>query len=449
VLPFANLSGDRDNEYFSDGLADEIITLLTRIPRLQVTARTSSFAFRGRTGDIREIGRLLGVNALLEGSVQRSAGRIRVSAQLVDAGTGFHLWSDYYDGQAHDVFAVQDQIAHAIARALHVRLDGTRRKHTPHLEAYNLWLKGRYFQHYETLDAVSRSKACLEQAIEVDPGFPLPYVSLADQLRHSAVAGIVQPRETITRGRAAVRHALELDDSLGEAHALSGAYRAWADFDWSGGAADFDRALELSPAAAAVHTLRAAYLLVPTGRLLEAEEEVEQAVGSDPVSPLTHIELGKVLLWARQFDRAQARLESAYELRPDHPLAEWYRGVGLYFQGDLAAALSVFQSAMGKVGPNPAMTGAIGMALGYLGRHDEARAALDALDSFEARGCAPRVSRAQVYLGLGEFDSVFHWLDRAVADRDPATLDLPCKPIWDPVRADLRFSTLLRRMHLE
>jgi tetratricopeptide (TPR) repeat protein len=196
--------------------------------------------------------------------------------------------------------------------------------------------------------------------------------------------------------------------------------------------------------------LRAAYYLVPTGRLREAEEEMRRAVASDPVSPVAHVELGRVLLWAREFDRAQAELDAAYDLRPDHPLAVWFRGAGLYFQGRIEEALALWQEAMKKAGPNPGMIGAIGMALGYLGRRAEARAALDALAAAEREvgGYAPRLSRAQVYLGLGETDGVFEWLQRAVEERDPAILDLPCKPIWDKVRDDPRFTALLRSMRL-
>jgi serine/threonine-protein kinase len=451
VLPFANLSGDRENEYWSDGLADEIITLLTRIRGLRVTARTSSFAFRGTFRDVREIGRQLGVSSILEGSVQRSAGRCRVSAQLVDARNGFHVWGDQYDREVADVFALQDEIARAIACALEVRLEPSPTElGRPDLEAYNHWLKGRHHYHqvYENLDAAARCRVHLERAIALDPLFARPYVTLAELFRHAPIAGLMPPQEAIARGRAAVERAIALDESLGEAHALAGAYRAWADFDWSGAAADFDRALRLSPASAEVHTLRAAYHLVPTGRLREAEEEMQRAVESDPVSPLALIELGKVLLWERLFDRAQAVLEAAAELRPDHPLAMWYRGVGCYFQGRLEEAVALWQPVLQQVGGSPTLLGAVAMALGQLGRRAEARQALAALAAVEGARYAPPTSRAQVHLGLGETDAVFQWLERAVEERDPLVLDLPCKPIWDGVRRDPRFDVLLTKMRL-
>lgn len=271
---------------------------------------------------------------------------------------------------------------------------------------------------------------------------------MAELARAATEVGIIGPREAIAEGRAAVQKALDLDDSLGEAYALSGAFRAWMDFDWSGACADFERALALSPAAAEVHRLRANHFLVPTGRLLEAEEEMRPAIASDPVSPLAYIELGKVLLWARQFERARDAMEAAFELRPDYWLAAWYRGVALYFQGRIEEALMIWESVRKEVGATPVAVGCIGMGLGQLGRHTEARAALADLDAAERECYVPRFSRAQIHMGLGETDAAFEWLDRAVEERDIHILDLSCKPIWDGLRSDARFSALLRKMRL-
>lgn len=441
VLPFANLSGDKKNQYFSDGLADEIITALTRVHGLRVTARTSSFAFRGRQDDVREIGARLGVRTLLEGSVQRSQGRVRVSAQLVDVRDGFHLWSEHYDREVGDVFAIEDEISRAIACALEVRLAPSHRaRHTANLDAYRCWLKARHDLLHGDLDTVPKCRACLEQAISIDPLFPLPYLGLAELLRHAAYFGAIHPQEALADGWAAVRKAFELDDSLGEAYALSGAYRAWKDFDWKGAGADFDRALELAPGSEEVHRLFATYYLVPTGRLPEAEEEMQRAVESDPLSPVAHIELGKVLLWARQFDRAQAQMEVAFDLRPDYFQAIWYRGVALFFQGRIEEALAFWPPAMQRYA-----IGTRGLCLGLLGRHAEARAALAEAETVERQRC---MNHAVIYLGLGETDAALEWLDRAIDERDPHILDIPCKPIWDGVRDNPRFTALLRKMRL-
>jgi TolB-like protein len=446
VLPFANLCSDKENEYFGDGLADEIITLLTRIAGLRVTARTSSFAFRAREQDVRRIGRMLGVSTVLEGSVQRTDGRIRVSAQLVDAANGFHLWSEQFDRKAGDVFAIQDEISQAIAHALEVRLACPRKATGPrNQEAYNCWLKARYYRDYEHPEAASRCRESLERAIALDPEFPQPYLGLAELARFEAEIGVVRPSEAITNGWKAIGRALELDDSLGLAHALRGAYRAWKDFDWPGSCADFTQALQLAPGSAEARRLFAIHYLVPTGRLGEAGEQMQSAVELDPVSPLAYIELGKVLLWARQFEAARRAMEGAFELRPDYWLAVWYRGVALYFQGRIAEALTIWQSVRIRT---PAGIGAIGMALGQVGRHREARAALTELDTIEREHYVPQLSRAQIYLGLGDKDAAFKCLDRAVRARDPHILDLPRKPIWDELRQDPRFASLLRAMNL-
>lgn len=449
VLPFANLSAERSNAYFGDGLADEIITALTRVRGLRVTARTSSFAFRGQQRDVRQIGARLGVGTLLEGSVQRSDNRVRISAQLVSVADGFHLWSEHYDCGLTDVFAIQDEISRAIAGALALRLTPSRSlQPTSNLQAYNSWLKARHYQHYENLAALPKCRMCLDQAIALDPLFPQPYVSLADFFLVTAHFGLIPPREALAQGREAIKKAFELDDSLGELHALSGAYRAWMDFDWQAAAGYFDRALELTPAAERAHTLRATHYLVPTGRLREAEKEIEQSLELDPLSPLAYIDLVRVLVWERQFDRAQERMKTAFELWPDYALAKWFMGVALYFQGKLDEALALWCPAMNKIGSTPAMTGAIGMALGQLGHHAEARQVLAQMKAAAHHSYIPSLSLAQVHVGLGEPDTALELLESAVEERDPHLLDLPHKPIWDCLRSDPRFTALLRKMQL-
>jgi TolB-like protein/Flp pilus assembly protein TadD len=449
VLPFANLSDDKANEYFSDGLADEILTALTRLEGVRVTARTSSFALRDARLDVREIGARLGVKAVLEGSVQRAGGRLRISAQLVDAGTGFHLWGEHFDRQAEDVFAVQDEISQAIAGALQARLvPRTRARPTQNLEAYNEWLKGRYFQQYEDAGSYRKARSCFECAIALDPSFPHPYLGLAGLFRAETHLGSLRPRDAAAREIPAIARALELDDSIGEAHALSGAYRAWMDFDWKGAEAHFARALALTPAAVEVHVLRALNVLVPTGRLDEAEAELTRAIGLDPLSPLLYCDYGQVLIWARHFTRAEAVIEAAAQLRPEYPLGQWYRGVALVFQGRLEEGLPWMQQAHRKLGPSPGMMGSIGMVLARLGRAHEARSILAELQQAQAARYVTPIASAWIHLGLGEIDAAFEWLGRAVEERDPHILALPSKPVYDPLRSDPRFTDLLRKMRL-
>ena len=449
VLPFAILSSDESNAFFGDGLADEIITALTHIHGLRVTARTSSFAFRDKSEDVREIGACLGVSTLLEGSVQHVDGRIRVSVQLVNVSDGFHLWSRHYDRKDTDPFSIQDEISQAVAEALKVRLTpACVRRPTTNLNAYNYWLKALHYRNGEDLQALAKCRACLDHAIALDPFFPEPYITLADSLLGIAQFGIVRPCEAAVEGRRAIHKGLQLDDSSGELYALSGAYRGWIDFDWDGAQRDFSRALELTPASALAHTLYGTHCLVPTGRLTEAEHQLDLALELDPLSPIAHIELVRVLIWQRQFDRAQARMEAAFDLWPEHAFVKWFMGVAFYFQGKLEDALAFWRPAIQKIGPTPSGMGAIGMALGQLGRHGEAREMLAEMEERASYSYVPSLCRAQIHMGLGELDVALELLEHAVDERDSHLLDLPYKPTWDRIRADPRFNRLLSAMHL-
>ncbi len=448
VLPFTNLSAEPETGYFSDGLADEIITALTRVEGLRVVARTSSFAFRDAREDVREIGARLGVGTVLEGSVQRSGERVRVSAQLVSAENGFHLWSEHYDRELTDIFAIQDEISRAIARAFAVRLAPSALvRSTPNLSACNAWLKARHHRQYENLHHLPKARACLGEAIALDPRFAQPYLDLADLLLAGADFGMIRPREAAAEGRAAIGKAVELEGWVSEAHALSGAYRAVMDFDWEGAAGDFDRALALTPGSGQAHRLRARYLLVPTLRLREAEEEMERALESDPLAPTVHVELVRVLLYGRQFDRAQARAEAAVELWPRSPFVRWIHAASLYFQDRIEEAVELWQE-ITRQAATPKAISPIGMALGQLGRKAEARAWLAKLGTIAPDGYVPALDRAKIYAGLGETDAAFRWVSRAIEERDPELLELPSKAIWDGLRNDHRFTEVLRTMRL-
>lgn len=364
VLPFTNLSADKGNQYFSDGLADEIITALTRIPGLWVTARTSSFAFRGRQQDVRRIGVSLGVSTVLEGSVQRSGRRVRVSAQLIETASGFHLWSERFDRELADVFAIQDEISRAIAGALEVRLAPTpSSRRTTSLEAYQLWLRGRYHHPFGTqlsMQAIMICRECYQQAIALDPSFPQPYLGLAELNRLVGYLGIAPAKEAGAKARAAIQKVLELDEALGEAYALSGAYRAWLDFDWRGAEDDFDRAAALSPAAVDTHWLRTMVLL-PHNRMEEAVQEMERAIELDPLSCSLHSLFGWLLAFKRDFDRALAESETALTLAPEHPFALGLRGSVLYFSGRIEEGVAFWQSTVEKMDRAPSLIAALAL----------------------------------------------------------------------------------------
>ncbi|MBZ5622412.1 MAG: tetratricopeptide repeat protein [Acidobacteriia bacterium] len=451
VLPFVNLSDEKENEYFGDGLADEIINGLTRVEGLRVTARTSSFRFRGQEHDVREIGARLGVAALLEGSVQRVGSRVRIRAQLVSSTDGYHLWSDRYDAELADVFAVQDQIARSIAAALKLKLGpptASRRATIP--EAYNLWLKGRCHQlSRRSIEDLMKAGECFSQAVALDPNCAVAHLGLAQHVCNLAILGLVSPQQVAARGRAALEKALELDDSMGEAHAVMGSLRAFLDFDWRGAEHCFSEALARNPGSPLVHSQYAAFVLMPTRRLERAEAEVGSTLELDPLSPDSHFLMALVYFFQGRCDRAQANIQIATEFGADTPSLEWLSGIIEAVQGRFDSAIARCENAVRRFGGSPMVTGALGMLYGWAGRHDDARRLLAQLEQAARVTYVSPIYRAWVYAGLGENARAFEWLDRAVEGRDPHVLHLPVKPVYDKLRGDPRFAALLRKMRLE
>jgi len=286
VRPFANMSADKENEYFSDGLAEEIINVLAHLPGLRVIARTSAFAFRGKQQDIRKIAEALGVSTILEGSVRSAGNRIRVTAQLISAGNGSHLWSERYDREMTDVFAVQDEIAAAITRVLQVKLSvapAALRRYVPNLPAYEAYLKARHHWAKVTPESLARSKECYEHAIALDPGFALAHIGLADYyLLVTAAAGLVPAHEAMPLVRACAKKALDIDSSLPEAHALLGVVAAVYEYDWENAKLLFRLAMARDPVPLQVHHWYGWFYLEPMGE--DAVETLERVLQEDPLN---------------------------------------------------------------------------------------------------------------------------------------------------------------------
>ncbi|MEK7405913.1 MAG: hypothetical protein AAB225_12465 [Acidobacteriota bacterium] len=449
VLPFVNLAGDKENEYFSDGLADEVINALTRIPGLRVTARTSSFAFRGQQQDVREIGARLGAAALLEGSVRKQANRVRVSAQLVSAEDGYHLWSECYDGELADIFAIQNEMARAIASALKIRLapQPLVERWTEDVEAYNLWLRGRSIGQQYTREAVARAREFYAAALARDPAFPLPHADIAALLFSAAHFGIVASREAAGQAKEAVEKALALNDSLGEAHALLGALRGVLEYDWAGAERAFQRAFELTPGSAMVLFRHAWYYLVPKLRIREALDEVQRAAAQDPLSPLLHSYAGLTFICAREYKGAEEACRIAVELAPGLWLPHWFLGAALLLEGKLVQGFAHCREAYKQLGREPLMIAGMCAVYGLFDRRKKARQMLAELSEIARTAYVPPLAFAWAYLGLRD-ERVFEWLDKAIDARDPAVTHMPSMPIYDGIRGDPRFQKLLDRMGL-
>ena len=452
VLPFINLSADKENEYFSDGLADDIIDALTRLHGLRVIARTSSFVFRGKDVDAREIGARLKVATILEGSVRKDGSRIRVSAQLVKAADQSHLWSERYDREINDIFAIQDEISQAIAEKLRVRLaesDRIVKRPTENLEAYNLFLRGRYLIHRLMPESLPRGKEYLEEALALDPDYALAYVGLAEYYLASGFWGFMIGREAVRGAKAAALQALKLDDTLAEAHAQLGAVKAVGDFDWAGAEREFQSALELNPASHIVHFYYGRFCLRPQGRIAEELPHEKQAVDLDPLCVRYNSCLGYLCDILGQHDLAMAQHRHAIDLDPSMYMPHATLAVTHIHAGRFEEATAEAHKAFELSGQNPRAVGFLALAHGLAGRREEAAALLKELTALRRTTYVSPFAMTMACRSVGDVDQVFEWLNRGIEERDLMIIfHLKCEPTYVAFQGDSRYQALLRKMNL-
>ena len=452
VLPFSNMSPDPEQEYFCDGLAEELIDALARLEGLRVVARTSAFQFKGQALDVGEIGKRLKVGTVLEGSVRKAGNRLRINAQLINASDGYHLWSERYDRQMDDVFAVQDEIARSVVEKLKVKLLGEHeapviKRPTDNLEAYNLFLKGRYHFAKLTQEALTRSLECFTQALAKEPPYAQAHAGIAVTQTVRAVFGGAVPREVMPSAKEAALKALALDETVADAHLALGFVLHYYDWDWRGAEHEYRRALELNPSDTLVRFMYAQLLANCLDRPDAALAEARQAVSLDPVSLLSHHGLAIVLAFTGQFDAAIEEEHNALALEPTFFVA--YRGIGY-----AAAAAGRYQEAVAALrqGRTHAqgdlmLEGLLGCAYALAGQREQALEIVDQLEQRRGEGHSASFWIAVAYAGLGEHDQTIEWLERAREERDGALTMLPNWSCFDPLRADPRFQALLRRMN--
>jgi serine/threonine-protein kinase len=463
VLPFLNLSSDKENEYFSDGLAEEIINALTRINNLRVTARTSAFAFRGTQQDVRQIGEALNVSSVLEGSVRKAGHRVRISVQLIGVTDGNNLWSERFDREMTDVFEIQDEISQAIVAKLKVRLasqsgsgtDFTQplappvKRYTENLEAYNLYLKGRYELYKMTREGLDASKGLFEQAIRLDPNYALAHDGLAYCWYSEGVLGFIAPKEAMPKAKASVRRAIELDESVSEAHATLGVILALYDWDWAGAERELMRSIELNGASPVARDVYAFYYLRPMGRIAEAVAEVQNALSLDPLSILFRVHLGFLYYLQKQNEHSIAQFRKVLEMSPQYYLAHAMMGLVYTQTRSFDEALACYARARQADADSKFVDSLQAMTLAVAGRHAEARTMLEDIARRAVSDYISPVSIAYISTALGDRDGAFDNLDRAIFDRDPNVLGLSTNPIFDGLRDDERYHALLRKMQLE
>ncbi len=451
VLPFANLSADKENEYFSDGLAEEILNALTKVPGLRVTARTSAFAFRGKDLSVREIGARLSVDHILEGSVRKAGNRVRVTAQLIKVADEYHLWSDRYDRELTDVFAIQDEISQAIVDKLRVELAPGRplvKRYTDNVEAYNLLLQARYHLFRFTPDALAKSKQYFEQAIALDPNYAPAHAGLAVFHWHTGFFGYRPPQDVLPDCRQCAWKALELDETIADAHAVMGILRV-LDFDWKGADRHYRRALELDPDDTTVSMAFDYFYLVPMGRLSEAVAASQRAVERDPLSSFAHWRLGVRFYLSREFELAAQKFHQALELEPTYSAANAYLALVCVQQRKFEEAIQAGAAAEAPYAGSPFAVGWVAAVYAQAGRVAEAQRRLEHLLDLAAKSYVPPTPIGWIYLALGDKDRAIEWFDKAIEGHDGMVLHLAVDPIYDPLRADPRYHALLRKMNLE
>jgi eukaryotic-like serine/threonine-protein kinase len=452
VLPFVNASADPENEYFSDGMTDELITALTKVEGLQVASRTSVFALKGLREDVRTLGARLNVSAVLEGSVRRAGNRLRITVQLTEVTDGRALWSERYDREIADVFAIQDEIARTIVATLRTTFlgelgDPTPVRYTANVKAYQLYLKGRYWWNRRTQAAILEGIKYFEEAIAEDADYALAYTGLADSYALQVDYRGAPVVEGMERAKLFARKALELDETLAEAHTSLGWVTFIYDWDWSAADRELARAIELNPRYSVARQWRS-WLLIALGNTEAALIEGRRAAELDPASVSIRRSLGWLHYYAREPDVALEHLRRALAMNPT--AEENHRLLGLAYvqKGMYDEAAAAFREAIASSESPALATAGLGQVAALRGRTREARGILDELYSAGREHYLSPVAYVMLHVSLGDIDPAFEWLERAYADRRGWLAYLRVEPMLDPLRADPRFARLLERMRL-
>jgi TolB-like protein/Tfp pilus assembly protein PilF len=451
VLPFENLSRDPDNAYFADGIQEEILTRLARIADLKVISRTSTQHYKSSPDDLPQIAKRLGVANILEGSVQKSADKVRVNVQLIKAANDAHLWADTFDRRLTDVFAIESEVATKIADTLQAKLTGAEQhaivaRPTENSEAYQFYLKGYFFRNKSTPEGVQKSIEYFQQAIEKDPAYALAYTGLANSYGTLGFWGVFPPREMWPKSKAAALKALELDDNLAEAHVGLGWVSFTYDWDWPAAEKHFARALALNPAPLIGDLPWYSIYLGILGRSGEALAEAKRALDLNPVSPGFNHNLAEQLYYARRFDEAIEQCRKTLEMDPSFAgthaqLSRTYGAKGMYRE-----AVAECEKYLALTPRNPGALASLAYACARSGDRDRALRLLGELTALSKQRFVSSYIFALVYFGLGQKDETFTWLEKAYEERSGALPYLKVNPTWDPLRSDPRFEALVTKV---
>ena len=449
VMPFLDLSAEKDQEYFCDGMAEELISALSKIVGLNVAARTSAFAFKGKGQDVQTIGQQLRVTHVLEGSVRKAGDRLRITAQLIAVRDGYQLWSERYDRQMTDVFAIQDDIARSITQTLKVKLgDQTTgqlfNRRADNLEAYHLYLKGQFFWNQRHKGGLRRALECYHQAIAIEPTYALAYAGIASSYVTLGAFTYLSPDEAFPRAKAAAERALEIDEGLADAHTALGTLALLYDRNWQKARQAHARALELDPEYSTGHSWYS-WCLIAVGRVDDAIAEQKKALSIDPLSLMINTLVGAVLYHARRYGEARDQLVRTIEMDPNFGTARSYLGLVYEALGEHEQAIAQLERAR-ELMDLPMVLANLAHAYAVSGRQREARALLAELEAATTSRFLSPFFAAAVYAGLGQADRAFEYLDTAVAIRDAWIPFLRQDPRLDVLHEDPRFSDLAMQM---
>jgi serine/threonine protein kinase/Tfp pilus assembly protein PilF len=450
VLPFVDMSPQKDQDYFCEGMAEELINRLSKIENLRVAARTSSFQFLGKGYDIIQVGRKLKVQTVLEGSIRKAGNRLRITAQLINISDGFHLWSEKYDRDLDDIFSIQDEISLAIVDNLKVKLLGEEeavlmKRYTENREAHNAYLKGLYFWNRRNEMGFDNALANFSEAITIDPLYALPQVGIADTYNLIGHFCFAPSKEAFEKARAAARRALDIDDSIGEAHTSLAWVHTYHDWDWESAEKEHKRALELNPNYATGHEWYAIYLM-GLGRFDDAIAEAQIAQELDPLSSMINAIVGVVIYFRRQYDRALEEFQKTIEIDPNFAWAYTWQSL-VYWEKKMSdKALDSIQRAATLAPEIAYILGYLGLVYGLAGQKQEARKVCDRLDDLSQQKYVPWIYRSWPYFGIGDADTAFDFFEKGCEEGEPDFFYTNTMPWYDKWRSHPRFKAIMEKI---